>query len=265
MDRGPRRQDERYSLNRLLRYRLTPVLGAIGLGWWALQRLSPVESGEWVLVCIAAATLIIYPLDPILDPRDRGPLEGPRFWTLIRLILAAALFVIALISGLLLSLLYSVPFGAHRIKDHSALKVPFIGIAISLACLGLPWLQSDSAVLQDSMVLFAVMLLLVMSNVIVCDIRDHRRDVEAGLNTIATRDLSRARNTVAVISLLICLSIGYLHDGESILRGAGLVMAAVVLVLASRLDGKDTTMTLLADGAMTLPALLELIISRYGS
>jgi len=248
-------------LNRLLRYRLTPVLGAMGLGWWALQRLSPVESGEWVLVCIAAATLIIYPLDPILDPRDRGPLEGPRFWTLIRLILAVALFLIALMelrpvtrivaaTGLLLSLFYSIPFGA-----------PFIGIAISLACLGLPWLQSDSAVLQDSMVLFAVMLLLVMSNVIVCDIRDHRRDMEAGLTTIATRDLSRARITVAVISLLICISIRYLHDGESILRGAGLVLAAVVLVLASRLDGKDTAMTLLADGAMTLPALLELIIS----
>ena len=272
MDRGHRRQDEGYSLNRLLRYRLTPVLGAMGLGWWALQRLSPVESGEWVLVCIAAATLIIYPLDPILDPRDRGPLEGPRFWTLIRLILAVALFLIALMelrsvtrivaaTGLLLSLLYSIPFGAHRIKDHSALKILFIGIAISLACLGLPWLQSDSAVLQDSMVLFAVMLLLVMSNVIVCDIRDHRRDMEAGLNTIATRDLSLARITVAVISLLICISIRYLHDGESILRGAGLVLAAVVLVLASRLDGKDTAMTLLADGAMTLPALLELIIS----
>lgn len=263
-------------MNRLLRYRLTPVLGAMGLGWWALQRLSPVESGGWVLVCIAAATLIIYPLDPILDPRDRGPLEGPRFWTSIRLILAAALFLISLMelrtvtqtvatSGLLLSLLYSIPFGAHRLKDHSALKIPFIGIAISLACLGLPWLQSDAAVLQDSMVLFSVMLLLVMSNVIVCDIRDHRRDTEAGLNTIATRNLSLARNTVIVISLLICLSIQHLHGGESIIRGAGLVLAAVVLVLASRLDGKDTAMTLLADGAMTLPALLELIISWYES
>jgi hypothetical protein len=85
--------------------------------------------------------------------------------------------------------------------------------------------------------------------------------MEAGLNTIATRDLSLARITVAVISLLICFSVRYLHDGESILRGAGLVLAAVVLVLASRLDGKDTAMTLLADGAMTLPALMELIIS----
>ena len=248
----------------------------MGLGWWALQRLSPVESGEWVLVCIAAATLIIYPLDPILDPRDRGPLEGPRFWTLIRLILAVALFLTALVelrtvtrivatSGLLFSLLYSIPFGVHRIKDHSALKIPFIGIAISLACLGLPWLQSDSTALRDSMALFSVMLLLVMSNVIVCDIRDHRKDSEAGLNTIATGNISRARNTVVVISVLICLSIQFLHAGESILRGAGLVMAAVVLVLASRLDGRDSATTLLADGAMTLPALLELIISWYES
>ena len=259
-------------MKRLLRYRMTPILATGGLGGWALLLLAPVEAAGSVLICIAAATWIIYPLDPILDSRDRGPLEGPRVSTVIRLILAAVVFTLAIlalrlesrifaVSGLLLALLYSVPVGGHRIKDYSAIKLPFISLAVSLACLGLPWLQSGSTSIRQAMVPFLVMLMLVMCNVIVCDIRDQRRDHAAGLKTIATSSLIVARRVVILLTLAIFGSTWWwLQDsagGDSILAGVGPLLAALTLLLASKMEAHPTVMTILADGSLTLPVLFE--------
>ncbi|MBT6452434.1 MAG: UbiA family prenyltransferase [Planctomycetes bacterium] len=259
-------------MKRLLRYRMTPILATGGLGGWSLLQLAPVEAAGSVLLCIAAATWIIYPLDPILDSRDRGPLEGPRVSTVIRLILAAVVFTLAIlslrlesrifaVSGLLLALLYSVPVAGHRIKDYSAIKIPFISLAVSLACLGLPWLQSGSTSIRQAMVPFLVMLMMVMCNVIVCDIRDHRRDHAAGLKTIATRSLNVARRVVMLLALAIFGSTWWLlHEsagGDSMLAGVGPILAAMTLLLASKMEARPTEMTILADGSLTLPVLFE--------
>ena len=261
-------------MKRLLRYRMTPILATVGLGSWALIQLAPVEAAGSVLICIAAATWIIYPLDPILDSRDRGPLEGGRASTVIRLILAAVVFTLAIldlrlgsrifaVTGLFLALLYSVPVVGHRIKDHSAIKLPFISLAVSLACIGLPWFQSGSSSIGDALVPFGAMLMLVMSNVIVCDIRDHRRDQAAGLHTIATYSLLAARRIVLLLALLICGASGWLlldsGGGRSSLAVLGLVLAALTLTRVSKMKKNTAAMTVLADGSLTLPALFEML------
>jgi len=158
-------------------------------------------------------------------------------------------------------LLYSVPVAGHRIKDYSAIKIPFISLAVSLACLGLPWLQSGSTSIRQALVPFLLMLMLVMCNVIVCDIRDHRRDHAAGLKTIATRSLIVARRVVMLLTLAIFGSTGWLLQesagGGSMLAGVGPVLAALTLLLASKLEAHPTELTILADGSLTLPVLFE--------
>jgi 4-hydroxybenzoate polyprenyltransferase len=149
----------------------------------------------------------------------------------------------------------------HRIKDYSAIKIPFISLAVSLACLGLPWLQSGSTSIRQALVPFLVMLMLVMCNVIVCDIRDHRRDHAAGLKTIATRSLIVARRVVMLLTLAIVGSTGWLLQesagSDSMLAGVGPILAALILLLASKMEEHPTELTILADGSLALPVLFE--------
>ncbi len=261
-------------MNRLLRYRLTPLIATTGLAYWATLMLAPLEESRSILLCIASATWIIYPLDPLLDPRDRGPMEGPRLWTLLRLVIATICFVVAIIQlrtqsqilvlcGIVVSGVYSIPLGSFRIKDHWSIKVPFVSLAVSIACVGVPWLQSASELSPDHFLLAAVMSLLVAANVIVCDIRDGVRDEVVGLITLATRSLSGARRIVLIISILLIPGSWLLYSvSESEVRISvyGVVVAAALLVAASAFQRKPTLLTVLADGSLAIPAILGWIL-----
>lgn len=261
-------------MNRLLRYRLTPLIATTGLAYWSILMLAPLEASRSILLCIASATWIIYPLDPLLDPRDRGPMEGPRVWTLLRLVIATICFFVAIlqlqtrsqilvICGILLSGVYSIPLGSFRIKDHWSIKVPFVSLAVSIACVGIPWLQSASELTPDHFLLAAVMSLLVAANVIVCDIRDGERDEMVGLITLATRSPSIARRIVLIISMLLIPSSWLLYSVSETgarLSVGGVLVSAALLVIASTCQRKPVLLTVLADGSLAIPAILGWIL-----
>ncbi|MGE4619610.1 MAG: UbiA family prenyltransferase [Planctomycetota bacterium] len=263
-------------MNRIIRYRLSSIAATVSLCWWAIQVVSPVESTAVILVVIASATWVIYPLDPILDPRDRGPGEGLRSWTTIRLSIAILVFVIALFFltseartlasiGLPLAALYAVPFSGIRIKDRSAAKIPFIALAITTACVGIPWLQSNASVGLDLILLVTAMILLVISNVIVCDFRDRGRDELAGLKTLASTRPHAAIKITRLLFMMICF-IAWIIANEpktsSLGQALGLLLATLMLHIASKKSQQPILMTLLADGSMALPALFGMLLNK---
>ncbi len=256
-------------MNRILRYRITPIVAALGLSCWSLQIFSPVENPLMVLLAIGSATWIIYPLDPILDPRDRNPGENIRVWTVIRLLTALSIFVYSILElrteakylailGLPAAICYAIPFKGRRIKDRSLTKIPFISLAVSIACIGIPWLQSGGVQSLQAMVGFALMFLLLSSNVIVCDLRDRLGDQMSGLHTIATDRPATALKIIRGLFFLICL-LAWIGINEpatiSIGQGIGVLLATIVLNFAAVKNQQPVMTTLLADGALTLPAL----------
>ena len=261
-------------MNRILRYRLSPIFAAVGLSCWSIQILSPVEATTAVMVTIASATWIIYPLDPILDPRDRNPGEGPRSWTAIRLLIAMILFVFAILDlrgetrllaaiGLPVAICYAIPVGGRRLKDRSLTKIPFISLAVTVACVGIPWLQSNGDQPFQVAILFVTMFVLLCSNVLVCDLRDRQRDQLAGLQTLATESPATSLRIVRGLFMVICLLawIGVLEPAAiSMGQAVGLLLATVTLNIAARRSQQPIMTTLLADGSLILPALCGALI-----
>lgn len=262
-------------MNRILRYRISPIVATSALSYWAIQILGPIENGVSVVAVIASATWIIYPLDPILDKRDRIQGEDLRSWTVIRLIIAMMIFVFAIIDlrfqaqllaiiGLPLAICYAIPLGGNRLKDRSVTKIPFISFAVTIACLGLPLLQANNQQPARVAFLFITMFVLSCSNVIVCDLRDRHRDKIAGLNTLATDRPAMALKILRALFILICI-LGWIgiHEPISISMGqtAGLLLATILLNYAAINDHPAVITTLIADGSLTLPALFGLLIS----
>ena len=261
-------------MNRILRYRLTTIVAAVALSCWVIQILSPIENSLSVLLTIGSATWIIYPLDPILDPRDRKPGEGVRSWTILRLIIALFVFFYAVhdlrsetellaIIGLPLAICYAIPIRGKRLKDRSATKIPFISMAVSIACVGIPWLQSEGQQPLQAALVFATMFLLLSSNVIICDLRDRLRDQMAGLHTLATENPAASLKIVRCFFIFICL-LAWIGVNEptslSMGQAIGILLATIFLNIAAIKNQQPIVTTLLADGALTLPALCGVMI-----
>ncbi|MGE4632871.1 MAG: UbiA family prenyltransferase [Planctomycetota bacterium] len=257
-------------MTRILRYRLSPILATIGLSCLTIQVLSSVEAAVSVVVAIGSATWIIYPLDPILDPRDRNPGEGIRSWTSIRLLIALVVFVMAVMDlreetiwmasvGLPLAVLYAIPLQGKRLKDRSITKIPFISLAVTTACVGIPWLQSDGSQCLQIILLFMAMLVLVATNVIVCDLRDRVQDQLAGLKTLAIEKPAIALKLIRGLFMVICLlaSAIVVTDPNAMRmgQGFGLLLATITLNIAASRNQQPILMTLLADGSLALPAI----------
>jgi 4-hydroxybenzoate polyprenyltransferase len=262
-------------MNRILRYRLSPIMATVGLSWWTIQVLPPFDGAVAVVIAIASATWIIYPLDPILDPRDRDPGEGMRSWTSIRLLVAMIIFVTATIDlrdetrlmawiGLPLAALYAIPLQGKRLKDRSITKIPFISLAVTIACVGIPWLQSGGGQPLQITLLFMAMLLLVASSVMVCDLRDRVRDQLAGLKTLATERPSGTLKLIRGLFMVICLLASSIvvmdPTAISMGQGVGLLLATITLNIAASKKQQPIFMTLLADGSLALPALCGALV-----
>ena len=108
------------------------------------------------------------------------------------------------------------------------------------------------------------MLLLVTSNVIVCDLRDRVRDQLAGLKTLATERPASALKLIRGLFMVICLLASSIVVMEptaiSMGQGIGLLLATITLNIAASTKQQPILMTLLADGSLALPALCGALV-----
>jgi len=161
--------------------------------------------------------------------------------------------------GLPLAVLYAIPLQGKRLKDRSTTKIPFISLAVTTACVGIPWLQSDGSQCLQIILLFMAMLVLVATNVIVCDLRDRVQDQLAGLKTLATEKPAIALKLIRGLFMVICLlaSAIVVTDPNAMRmgQGFGLLLATITLNIAASRNQQPILMTLLADSSLALPAI----------
>jgi 4-hydroxybenzoate polyprenyltransferase len=184
-----------------------PALGIAAFGaaiaWLAESAIWP-GVGLWF-----AGGLLVYNLDRgVRDPSDaqNTPHRDPDRHRVTRLlVMAAAAIALALLSdrrllgivlpGALGCLAYSLPICGVRIKDLPAVKTLFPPLAITVAYAAIAGI-SDWALLSWTF-------LVLLFNVLLCDIRDREGDSRHGIRTLAVLLGPATRHTFIILLLLI--------------------------------------------------------------